>query len=70
MDKFESRSSNGILLDYTPHARSYRVFTLETNTVVESCDVTLNKAAPYPRDVFEYASDKEIEESMFIDEEL
>jgi hypothetical protein len=70
MDKFESRSSNGILLDYTPHARSYRVFTLETNTVVESCDVTLNQAAPYPRDVFEYASDKEIEESMFIDEEL
>jgi hypothetical protein len=69
-DKFESRSSNGILLGYTPHGRSYRVFNLETNTVVESCDVTFNKTAPCPRDVFEYAGDKEMEKSIFIDEEL
>jgi hypothetical protein len=34
LDKFESRSSDGILLSYTPHGRSYRVFNLETNTVV------------------------------------
>jgi hypothetical protein len=40
IDKFESHSSDGILFDYTPHGRSYRVFNLETNTVVESCDVT------------------------------
>jgi hypothetical protein len=33
LDKFESRSSDGILLGYTPHGRSYRVFNLETNTV-------------------------------------
>jgi hypothetical protein len=64
--KFESRSSDGILLGYTPHGISYRVFNLETNTVVESCDVT----APYPRDVFECAGDKEMEESIFVDEEL
>jgi hypothetical protein len=54
LDKFESRSSDDILLGYTPHGRSYRVFNLETNTVVESCDVTFNKTAPYPRDIFEY----------------
>jgi hypothetical protein len=35
LDKFESRSFNGILLGYTPHGRSYRVFHLQTNTVVE-----------------------------------
>jgi hypothetical protein len=35
LDKFESRSSNGILLGYTPHGRSYRVFNLETNTVIK-----------------------------------
>jgi hypothetical protein len=68
LDKFEFRSSNGILLGYTPHGRSYRVFNLETNTVVESCDVTFNKTAPCPRDVFECAGDKEMEESIFVDE--
>jgi hypothetical protein len=43
LDKFESRSSHGILLGYTPHGRSYRVFNPETNTVVESSDVTFDK---------------------------
>jgi hypothetical protein len=70
LDKFESRSSDGILLGYTPHSRSYRVFNLETNTVVESCDVTFDESAPCPRDVFECASDKEIEKIIFVDEEL
>jgi hypothetical protein len=46
------------------------VFNLETNTVVESCDVTFNKTAPCPLDVIECASDKEMEESIFVDEEL
>jgi hypothetical protein len=70
LDKFDSRSSNGILLSYTPHGRSYKVFNLETNTVVESCDVTFDETAPYPHDIFEYAGDKEMEESIFVDEEL
>jgi hypothetical protein len=69
LDKFESRSSDGILLGYTPHGRSYKVFNLETNTVVESYDVTFDETAHYPRDVFECAGDKEMEESIFIDEE-
>jgi hypothetical protein len=46
------------------------VFTLETNTVVESCDVTFDEIAPCPHDVFECACDKEIEENIFVDEEL
>jgi hypothetical protein len=70
LDKFESRSSDGILLGYTPHDRSYRIFNLETNTVVESCDVTFDGIAPCPRDVFECAGDKEMEERIFIDEKL
>jgi hypothetical protein len=40
------------------------VFNLKTSTVVESCDVTFNKSAPCPCDVFECAGDKEIEESI------
>jgi hypothetical protein len=70
LDKFESHSFDGILLGYTPHGRSYRVYNFETNTVVESCDVTFDETAPYPRGVFECADDKEIEESIFIDEGL
>jgi hypothetical protein len=45
LDKFESYCSDGILLGYTPHDRSNRVFNLETNTVVESCDVTFDETA-------------------------
>jgi hypothetical protein len=70
LDKFESRSSDVIFLGYTPHGRSYRVLNLETNTVVESCDVTFDETAPCTRDVFESVGDKEMEESIFVDEEL
>jgi hypothetical protein len=70
LDKFESRSSDGILLGYTPHDRSYRVFNLATNTIVESCDVTFNETTSCPHDVFECVNDKEMEESIFIDEGL
>jgi hypothetical protein len=70
LNKFESCSFDGILLVYTPHGRSYRVFNLETNTVVESCDMTFDGTAPYPHDIFECVGDKEMEESIFVDEEL
>jgi hypothetical protein len=48
LDKFESRSSDG---------RSYSVFNLETNTIVESYDVTFDETIHYPRDVFECAGE-------------
>jgi hypothetical protein len=70
LDKFESRSFDGILLGYTPHGRSYRVYSFDTNTVVESCEVTFDETAPYPCGVFKCAGDKEMEESIFIDEGL
>jgi hypothetical protein len=70
LDKFESRSFDDILLGYTPHGRSYRVYNVETNTVVESCDVTFDETAPCPRGVFECVGDKEMEESIFVDEGL
>jgi hypothetical protein len=70
INKFESHSFDGILLGYTPDDRSYRVYNIETNTVVESCDVTFDETAPYPHDVFECAGDKKMEESIFVDEGL
>jgi hypothetical protein len=70
LDKFESHSFNVILLGYTPHGRFYRVYNFETNTIVESYDVTFDETAHCPYDVFECAGDKEIEESIFVDEGL
>jgi hypothetical protein len=70
LSNFESCSSDDILPGYTPHGRSYRVFNLETNTVVESCDMTFDKSTPCPRDVFECAGDKEMGENIFVDEGL
>jgi hypothetical protein len=46
------------------------VFNLKTNNVVKSCDVTFDESAPCPHDVFECVGNKEMEESIFIDEEL
>jgi hypothetical protein len=42
------------------------VFNLETNTVVESYDVTFDETAPCLHDVFECAGDKEMKESIFV----
>jgi hypothetical protein len=70
LDKFSSRSSDGSLLGYTPHGGSYRVFNLDTNTIVESCDVTFDETTLYSYDVFECAGDKKMGESIFVDEEL
>jgi hypothetical protein len=70
LDNFESHSSDGILLGYTPDGRSYIMFNLETNTVVELFDVTFDETAPCPHDVFECEGDKEMEESIFVDEGL
>jgi hypothetical protein len=70
LDKFESHSFGGILLGYTPHGRSYLVYNLETNTVVESCNMTFDETAPCPRGVLECAGGKEMEESIFVGERL
>jgi hypothetical protein len=70
LDKFESRSFDGILLGYTPHGRSYRVYIFDTNTIIESCDVTFDETAPYPHGIFERAGNKEMEESIFVDKGL
>jgi hypothetical protein len=70
LDEFESCSSDGILLGYIPHDRSYRVFNLEINSVVMSYDVIFNESVPCSRDVFKCAGDKEMEESIFVDQEL
>jgi hypothetical protein len=70
LDKFNSCSFDDILLGYTPHGRSYRVYNFKANTVVKSYDVIFDETAPCHRGVFECAGDKEMEESIFVDEGL
>jgi hypothetical protein len=70
LDKFESCSSDGIFLGYTPYGRSYRVLNLETKIIVESYNMTFDETAPCPHDVFKSAGDKEMEESIFVNEKL
>jgi hypothetical protein len=36
LDKFESRSSDGIFLGYANHSRAYHVLNLDTNLVMET----------------------------------
>jgi hypothetical protein len=66
LNKFESHSPDDILVGYTHHDRSYRMLY----TIVKSYDVTFDETAPCPHDVFECVGDNEMEDSIFVNEEL
>jgi hypothetical protein len=68
LDKFESRSFDGIFLGYASHSHTYHVLNLETNQVVETCKVTFDETMPCFVPVFESAGDQEISESIFVEE--
>jgi hypothetical protein len=59
LDKFEARSVSGIFLGYASHSRAFRVLNLETNPIVETCEVTFNETHPRSQLVFECAGDDE-----------
>jgi hypothetical protein len=69
LDKFESRSSDGIFLGYASHSHAYHVLNIKTNRVVETCEVTFDKTMPCSSSVFECAGDREISESIFVEED-
>jgi hypothetical protein len=69
LDKFESRSSDGIFLGYASHSRAFRVLNLDTNRVMETCEVTFDKTQPCNSFVFECAGDDEVGKKIFEDEE-
>lgn len=65
LDKFESRSLDGIFLGYATHSRAYRVYVLSTNKIVETCEVTFDEASPGARPEISGVPD----ESIFVDED-
>jgi hypothetical protein len=46
LDKFEARSVDGIFFGYASHSRAYRVLNLETNQIMETCEVTFDETQP------------------------
>ncbi len=49
LDKFEACSIDGMFLGYLAHSRGYRVLVLETNKIIETCEVTFDEASPGTR---------------------
>ena len=45
LDKFEARSMDAIFLGYPTHTRGYRVLVLETNKIIETCEVTFDETS-------------------------
>jgi hypothetical protein len=68
LDKFEARSVDDIFFGYAYHSRAYRVLNLETNRIVETCEVTFDETQPRSQLVFECAGDDELGEEIFQEE--
>jgi hypothetical protein len=68
LDKFEARSSDGIFFGYANHSRAYRVLNLETNKIMETCEVTFDETVPCTSLGFECAGDEEMAEDLFEEE--
>jgi hypothetical protein len=69
LDKFVARSLDGIFFGYESHSRAYRVLNLETNQIVETCEVTFDKTQPRSQLVFKCAGNDELGEEIFQEEE-
>jgi hypothetical protein len=55
--KYEAKSVDGIFFGYASHSRAYRVLSLETNQIKETCEVTFDETQPRCQLVFECAGD-------------
>jgi hypothetical protein len=69
LDKFEDRSVDGIFFGYASHSRAYRVLNLETNQILDTCEVTFDETQARSQLVFECANDDELGEEIFQEEQ-
>jgi hypothetical protein len=69
LEKFEARSVDGIFFGYASHSRADPMLNLDTNKIVEACEVTFNETQPRSQLVFECAGDDELGEEIFQEEE-
>jgi hypothetical protein len=68
LDKFEARSIDGLFFGYASHSSAYRVLNLETNQIVETCEVTFDETQPRSQLVFDCVGDDELGEEIFQEE--
>jgi hypothetical protein len=68
LHKFEARSVDGIFFGYGSHSRAYCVLNLETNQIMETCEVTFEETQPRSQLVFECAGDDELGKEIFQEE--
>jgi hypothetical protein len=61
--------SNDIFLGYVNHSRAYHVLNLETNQVMETCEIIFNETQPWSPSVFECACNDEVGKKIFEDKE-
>jgi hypothetical protein len=52
LDKFESKSYDRIFLGYSSHSRAFHVLNLDTNLVMETCEITFDETQPCNSSVF------------------
>jgi hypothetical protein len=69
LDKFDSQSSDGVFLGYALHSHGYHVLNLETNRIMETCEVTFGGTSPSPSPVFESVGLDQMSETIFMEEE-
>jgi hypothetical protein len=65
LDKFGATSVDGIFLGYTSHSIAFRVLNLETNQIIETCEVTFDETQLRSSLVFDCAGDDELGEEIF-----
>jgi hypothetical protein len=58
-----------VFFGYASHSRAYCVLNLETNQIVETCEVTFDETQPRSQLVFECAGDDELGKEIFQEEE-
>jgi prophage DNA circulation protein len=54
-----------VFFGYASHSRAFRVLNLETNQIMKTFEVTLDKTHPHSQLVFVYAGDDELGEEIF-----
>jgi hypothetical protein len=69
LDKFEARSTDGILLGYPAHSHGYHVLILETNKIIETCEVTFDETSPGSSPSVSSTRATIQGESIFVDED-
>ncbi|WVZ88708.1 hypothetical protein U9M48_035195 [Paspalum notatum var. saurae] len=69
LDKFESRCLDEIFLGYASSSRTFRVWILEANQVVETCEVSFDETMPCTTPAFELSGDDEEGTPIFEEEE-